>query len=211
MKKIFLFLFYVSFFALTTEAQVTIGSTNPPQTGSILDLQSQSLGFLPPRVDLVNPHNPSPLTGHVAGMVVYNKKEPSATDTLQVGLYYNTGVKWIRLFASNTETKAWFYMPSIVLETAHADPNNVFTVNLFEKFKEQKLTAGPNIKFSNGAPDKPFSKSMAASDFYYYVTAYDATVFKDIVINAAGVLTYKVDPANPVTDQTFMNIVFVEK
>ncbi|MFV0470629.1 MAG: hypothetical protein ACK5L7_01150, partial [Paludibacteraceae bacterium] len=90
----------------TLHAQVTIGSNAAPDDNSILDLKNETnpsastKGLLLPRVALTSPVNASPLTAHVAGMVVYNT---TANTTITPGYYYNDGSKWVRIADSATE------------------------------------------------------------------------------------------------------------
>ena len=204
MKKNLYLLFFVSVFVINAKAQVTIGSQDAPTPGAVLELKSTKLGFLPPRVTLTRLSDPSPLPNHVEGMVVYNTKV-SASDTLQAGLYYNSGKRWVLLSMAPSFTQSWFYMPSI--------PINVVTpiaIDLYGEFKNQLNTAGGLVIGSAGAPTQALADIPGKNDLYYYVTAYDKSVFKDIEISADGQMTYKLTGAIA-TDSTFINIVFVEK
>jgi hypothetical protein len=92
----------------TLKAQVKIGD-NPTviNTNSILELESTSKGFLPPRVSLNSATSISPLTGTVpAGMTVY-----SIGGTLTDGYYVWNGSKWIRLSTND-------YTSTVVTKTA---------------------------------------------------------------------------------------------
>ncbi|MDR6159281.1 hypothetical protein [Chryseobacterium hispalense] len=90
------------FFYSSNKAQVGINTTTP-DSNSALDIRSSDKGFLPPRVALTAESNPSPLTAHVAGMVVYNTV---TVGTLIPGLYLNDGTKWQQLstFSNNNGT-----------------------------------------------------------------------------------------------------------
>ena len=198
MKKILYFLFFVSAFTINTRAQVAIGSQEAPQRGAVLELKSDTLGFLPPRVALSGLSKPNPLPLHVKGMVVFNTIN-NLSDTLQIGLYYNTGTRWIRL----STAPGWFYMPSVVFDTS--TPGTNLTMDLYEAYKKQ-LT-GPQAK----NPDAPnfISYLPKATDLNYYISDYDNQVFEIKSISNTGVLTYSIKKA--ATDATFINIVFVEK
>ena len=208
MKKILFLSFFVFILAIETNAQVTIGSTDAPTKGAVLELKSDTLGFLPPRVNLVSLTAPKPLPAPVEGMVVYNLTV-SAKDTLQAGLYYNTGKRWVRLSVTPSFSRNWFYMPSIVFDTSNPSDTEL-QVDLYQKFKEQ-LNDGSNTNMgvSDGAPAPVLSTIPGPEDLYYYVTAYDSSVFDIISISKTGVMTYKV--TDNATDETFINIVFVEK
>ena len=107
----------------------------------------------------------------------------------------------------------FFYMPSVVIPTA-ADQfvaetgvtgESFGTMNLYDRYSKQFLTP---LKSSPGAPALPI---IAKTELYYYVTWYDATVFTNVQVSAAGVLTYTVVPGADVTVGSFMNIVFAVK
>lgn len=69
------------------------------------------------------------------------------------------------------------------------------------------MTSG-NAVMSQGAP-ATIPHYPEATDLYYYVTDYDPTVFKDIVITADGKMTYEIIGNG--TPTSIMNIVFVVK
>jgi len=207
MKKILYLLFFVFAFVISTSAQVTIGSQNPPAPGAVLDLQSTALGFLPPRVALQFPSKPDPLPSFMDGMVVFNTHE---TDSLVVGLYYCAGSKWIHLSADPYSPTNWFYMPSIVFDTS--TNANGLTKNLYQEYKNQlnnTAATSPVIKSANDPYSTVLKTVPGATGFYYYVTAYDPNVFKNISISEDGVMTY--DVIGQASDSTLLNIVFVEK
>lgn len=209
MKKIYLFLFFAFIFAINANSQVAIGSIDAPEEGAILELKSNSMGFLPTRVELVKLSLPNPLPIHVEGMLVYNTRKSDA-DTLQVGFYYNTGERWVRFSTSSSLSQSWFYMPSIVFDTSELTTGPDKQVDLYEAFKSQlNDAANTNVVASAGAPAMALATIPAATDLYYYVTAYDDEVFSITGITADGKLSYRV--INPATDETFINIVFVEK
>jgi len=74
-------------------AQVGI-NTSTPNPDAVLDVVSANKGFLPPRIALTSTISSSPLSAHVAGMVVYNTL---TTGDVIPSLYYNDGTKWILL------------------------------------------------------------------------------------------------------------------
>jgi len=211
MKKTLYLLFFVCFFSIKANAQVSIGSTEAPEPGAILELKSTELGFLPTRVELSKLNLPDPLPAHVEGMVVYNLTV-SASEILQAGLYYNTGERWVRLSTAPSFSQGWFYMPSIAFDTStptqNGDPS--LTVDLYDEFKKQLSDdINTDVVSSAGAPNVALCTIPAATDLNYYVTAYDKDVFKIESISASGVMTYRI--LDTATDATFINIVFVEK
>ena len=73
-KITFILYLLVSFNA---HSQVGIG-TNTPNTNSTLDVTSNNKGVLITRVALIASNVPSPLSTHVAGMIVYNTATASS-------------------------------------------------------------------------------------------------------------------------------------
>ena len=209
MKKIFFLLIVVSIFAINAKAQVLIGDITEPDPDAILELRSTNLGFLPTRVSLSQPSRSTPLSAHVKGMVVFNT---NPTDSLQVGLYFNDGTKWVRLSTGDEiglvggSAQKWFYMPSIPVDVSIGG-----TIDLYDECKKQLNAAGGLVKYSAGAPTQVLATMPKATDLYYYVTGYDDTVFDTITIDANGKMTYTIKTNATVTDATYMNIVFVEK
>ena len=129
------------------------------------------------------------------GQVVYN------TDSNCLEFW--DGSRW-RNFCEST---GWFYMPSVVFDVS--TQGSGFTMDLYQEYKKQLNTAGGLVVGSTSAPGKALDTVPEAADLYYYVTAYDDTVFDGITISDSGVMTY--DIIGVATDATFINIVFVEK
>lgn len=201
MKRVLVLLFFVFTFTMGAIAQVTIGSQDAPEEGAILELRSDTLGFLPPRVALSKLSLPDPLSAHIQGMVVFNTYE-NLSDTLQTGLYYNTGIQWVRLSANPYFIDGWFFMPSVVFNTTE---KGTFSMDLYEKYKNQ--FENPKVKNQN-APNS-VSPVAKATDLNYYVLDYDDQVFTINSISNDGVMNYTIEET--ATDATFINIVFVEK
>ncbi|MFV0329709.1 MAG: hypothetical protein ACK5KL_07800 [Dysgonomonas sp.] len=221
-----LFLLFLIIGSLSTiSAQVTIGSSNPPNDDALLDLQEDNTGastkgLLMPRVALEAANLAKPLSAHVAGMTVYNTAispgTVSSANYVSPGFYYNNGSRWERLHLGTTN---WFYMPSIAIDVT---TSGTFTRDLYLEYRKQfedsmdsqtdpntSPLPGTTLVKSPSAPN-PFTTIFDASKLYFYVTGYDATVFSALSITADGKLTYTVDADN-VSDATYMNIVFVEK
>jgi uncharacterized protein (TIGR02145 family) len=102
MKRIYLLSAIVGFLAIASSAfmsaQVSIGSSNPPHSAAVLDLQSTDLGLLFPKVSIGDvgtfglPLNGSSTATNATGMVVYN------TNTVTgAGVYFWDGLKWVAL------------------------------------------------------------------------------------------------------------------
>ena len=90
-------------FALSLAAQQkvkdgTLSNGNLPNKDALLELESNNKGFLIARVALVQTTNPSPLSAHVIGMMVYNT---SSGNDVVPGVYYNDGTKWVLVGGAN--------------------------------------------------------------------------------------------------------------
>ncbi|SEQ03392.1 hypothetical protein [Flavobacterium urocaniciphilum] len=100
MKK---FTFFVYLITISAFGQVGINTDNP-NSDSYLELESTDKGLLIPRLNLTALNNPSPLTAHVAGMLVYNTGFSGTMDNIVYpGLYINNGTSWERLEPNTTQ------------------------------------------------------------------------------------------------------------
>ncbi|MCW1953756.1 MAG: hypothetical protein KIH80_006270 [Flavobacteriia bacterium] len=79
------------------------------------------------------------------------------------------------------------------------------TYDLYALYKNE--FSSPSLS-SSGAPSS--IDVYDRSELHYYITAYDADIFKNISINSSGVLSYKVKEV-PTDDNTIINVVFVVK
>jgi len=213
MKKLFLLAGILALMTLNSlKAQVTIGTDRVPNPDAVLELVTpgNNKGFLPPVVALETPHNPSPLSAHVSGMVVYNTTV--LQDSLQHGLYVDDGTQWVALQETPYLIPTWFYMPSFPINTSVAGD---FSVDLWAEYNRQfdNTATGSVIVSSDATAPKPLSKVYTDEELNYYVTGYDNTVFSNLSLTSKGVLHYTITAAGVanVSDSTYMNIVFVVK
>lgn len=118
----------------------------------------------------------------------------------------------------------FFYAPSIALPTAPdqivvgsgiTESSGVYTVQLHTIYSNQfggTFTTGVSntgkVSNTNRTTVLP---TLAATDLDYYITFFDTSVFSDVTISNAGVMTYKIKTTADVTIGSFMNIVFVVK
>ena len=216
MKKIIFLLSFVAFFAIQTDAQVTIGSEFPPNKSALLDLNEDSLGstkgLLLPRVALKSTVDASPLLEHVEGMTVYNTGTTNTSESGYVagtyvspGLYYNNGTQWERLHFGATN---WFYMPSIAIPTStiSSDWENI---DLYEQYKYQFTGADTETFMASIDAPTEMPYIPRAEDMYYYVTYYSKDVFEIESISIKGEMKYKV--IGSASDCSYINVVFVLK
>jgi len=211
-----------AFLASPIKAQVTIGSLTQPDVNSLLDLKqagTTTKGVLPPRVALSSTTSNSPMTAPIAnGMTVYNTV--TAGDVTPGYYYWDASLptpKWIRVGNGGTAAPQFFYMPSIVLPLDNSDPTlydgfdgTTFTIKLYDRFKAQfGMTAANVTKSASAINPLPV---YSAAELEYFITYYDASVFATVNVSDAGVLTYTLKPSPlPLSDKTFMNIVFEVK
>lgn len=84
-------------FSTKSVSQIGIG-TNTPNASALMELSAADKGLLLPRIALTETTSASPMTDHVAGMVVYNTATTEAGPTaVSPGMYYNDGSSWIRM------------------------------------------------------------------------------------------------------------------
>lgn len=209
MKKIYLSLAF-SFLVSAGFAQTKIGvagkSTADVNANAVLELDATDRGLLLPRVALTKTTDATPLKAHVAGMTVYNT---IAQNDVVPGFYYNDGTKWQQMVTTDNKAVKFFYMPTITFDTsvltAAGKPE---TKELYAEYAKQFTMASGNAVASTNAPDT-IPHYPAATDLYYYVTDFDPAVFKNIVINENGTMTYEIIGTG--TPTSIMNIVFVVK
>jgi hypothetical protein len=202
MKREFYLFLILSIFAIKAHSQVTIGKLDAPHRGAVLELKSDTLGFLPPRVTLSKLSLPDPLPIHVQGIVVFNLTDAPA-DTLYTGFYYNTGTHWKRLSSIPAFLEGWMYMPSIAFDVSQIGSG--FTKDLYKEYKTQFDTPK---KSSPGAPLSIYT-IPDREDLYYYILDYDETVFGNVNVEANGEMSY--DVMEIASDATYLNIVFLTK
>ena len=168
-------------------AQTGIGTDNP-NSNAILDLSSNTKGLLPPRLALTNTTATSPLSAHVAGMVVYNTATSGVAPTNVVpGLYINDGTSWKQLNTSVQKSSSYYGTvhagdigagagsspcTGFILSAIKTNPNSygdhfLITHNL-------NLTGNQSIQFSvynNGGFSHyifPTVRNLTANSFEFY-------------------------------------------
>lgn len=101
MKKSFLFLLVIIFFAGLSWGQVGIG-TSSPSSAAKLDISATDKGFLPPRVALTGSGSSTPITGQLeAGLLIYNT---ATISDVTPGYYYWSGTVWKRLISPSEDS-----------------------------------------------------------------------------------------------------------
>lgn len=111
----------------------------------------------------------------------------------------------------STVEDSFFYMPTTVLPLDENDPSHaggVFTVNLYNVYKEQFGLTAANVVVSDNAAKLPVHDS---NELYYLITYYDQSVFDEVKLSSTGVLTYKLKSGYVYSEKTYMNIIFKVK
>lgn len=207
--------------------------TAQPNKAAVIDLTSESKGLLIPRVALSSLTSFMPIKGLAAGqehtansLFVYNvASAPLAGIT--PGYYYwskpgaaDAG-QWIRMTDSTPGSAAlpkFFYMPSIVIPTAEGQipatyPSGSVTfaagsgrIELHTIYSAQFTgVAGSSTRNPGAGAGLPV---LPAGELNYHITWYDNTVFTNVMVSNAGVLTYEVIAGANIDEASFMNIIF---
>lgn len=110
---------------ITNNGAVGIGTVTP-NSNAMLDISSSNKGVKLPTVALLATNNPSPLSAHVAGMIIYNSATAGVSpNDVTPGLYTNDGSKWIRLITTAIESPVGsvFYRASSAVPTGYLECN----------------------------------------------------------------------------------------
>lgn len=130
------------------------------------------------------------------------------------GFYYYEATKsrWQSINYKND----FYYSPSLLLPTASDDSrlgtagfslaNDIYTVDLYSIFSHQFVH--PQVASSSTATLSNFVKK--ATDYDYFVSYADNTVFTNIVLTVDGKLSYKIAPNSIIRNGSFMNIILKE-
>lgn len=110
----------------------------------------------------------------------------------------------------------FLYLPSIVMPTApeaitpldYATYNSgteVYSVDLYKVYERQYGMLYQHATKSPGAGSLP--TLVGNSKFAYFVTYFDKTVFTNVAVTNAGILSYKVNTTTLKSARTYMNVV----
>jgi hypothetical protein len=188
---------------------------------------SKPEGIIAPRVTLAELNNAASLNlynqEHDDAIVyVYESTGTPSGETeniLAKGYYYWESLtsRWIPFVS---RVPQYFYMPSILLPIDGADntlyntynnATNTFTVNLYDRYAAQfEFNSPPPNSTKNLSANLPLPIYLP-NQLEFFVTYYDSSVFTNVSVNDAGVLTYTVASNPPISDKTFMNIIFMVK
>ncbi|WP_276878246.1 hypothetical protein [Chryseobacterium joostei] len=178
--------------SITHYAQVGINTTSPDQSAA-LDVTSTSKGLLLPRIS-----NLSSVTNPATGLIIFDANKKCISQNVGTP----TTPDWTCL---SPYVSKFFYMPSVVFDTTTTSTGQ--TKDLYTLYKNQFSNVPTNARSASAPASIPFFPN--ATDLYYYVTGYDASVFKINSVSSTGVLNY--DVLSNATSASFINIVFVVK
>jgi hypothetical protein len=100
-------LMILAFVSMTAYPQVGLNTTGaPPNADAGLDVDIANKGLLIPRVALTGTSSPSPLSAHVAGMMVFNT---ATTADVTPGFYFDDGTKWVASIPSGNTAGDMLY------------------------------------------------------------------------------------------------------
>ena len=224
-------------FTQKAHAQVTIGSGNPPITGSLLDLKEYDLtdpssdngttatkGFNLPRVRLVDRYKLLPMFDNMKDANTYQKNgvdyAKSDEDSKHIGLMvYN-----LTEDPSNSLTEGLYFWNGLkwVIPTTDTElkffymPSFVLdTSTPYNTNKTIDLYNAYKNQFTAIPTNRRNTSSKAnipifdADKLDYYITGLDDSVLNIVDITDTGVLTYQAKAA--ATGITYINVVFVVK
>jgi len=208
---IFCFLLSANLFA-----QVGINTDQPKATLDVVAGSTGPLtaeGIIAPnltRTQLISKDNS--YTQDQKGAFVYVDSVGAETLTaktakvLSPGYYYFDGNIWQKL-SYNVEQ---IYLPSFNLPLPSVS-ETVRTFDLYNEVYKKQLSKTGNPSFVSSNPLLEVIPDLfGVNQIDYVVTHYDDAVIKDVSVNAAGVLSYKVVSTNP-SNTSFINIVLVVK
>ena len=114
------FIFAALLFSLQVSAQTGIG-TSSPHPSAKLEVASDRLGFLPPRIALTATNSASPITSPATGLVIFNTATAGTTpNTVLPGYYYWDGSKWNGLVDQSSLNSFSGYNPNYAQSNASA-------------------------------------------------------------------------------------------
>lgn len=219
MKRIILLILGISSIGFI-QAQIGV-NTSTPQVS--LDVQAGAIdattaeGMSAPRLTLaqLSSKDARYLADQTGALVYVTDVTGTATaktrNVISTGYYYFDGTLWQT--AGPDKSLRFLYMPSIVLPTDTSDPaynagTQTFTVNLYGIYSTQfGMPAGSSIK----SPTSTSLPIFTSNNMEYLITYYDNTVYQNVLVSNAGVLTYQLAPVFTPTSKTFMNILFKVK
>jgi uncharacterized protein (TIGR02145 family) len=188
-KVFFLMLMLLMLSAVSMNAQVLIGGDgngNPDPT-AVLELRSNNLGLLLPRVALQSIEDKSTIDNPIAGLAVYNTT-PAGTGATAIvpGIYVFTGTAWTLQAPPVIITQPKSFSWSRLKET-NGDPNGPATATI-EDLTVEASGVGLSYKWYKKAINKNAADTKVAEGASYtpVVTAWGMNSYYCVVSNAYG-------------------------
>ncbi len=191
------FLLIISFSAMSQGVGINM-TGSAPDANAGLDVNFPDKGILIPRVALTSTISASPLSGYVAGMMVYNT---STTGDVTPGFYYCDGSKWIASLPSgNASGDMLYWNGSAWLKIPAGNPGQflqfgatgspvwsgaafaTLTTNAITAITATSATTGGNITSDGG--------STIVSRGVCYSTAPNPVIASSTVVNGSGTGSY---------------------
>ncbi len=204
-------LFCGSLFLMSTlcAAQVGINTANPKATLDITLQEGYSTGdkagitvplLSGDQIEAIHSDNIK------QGTLVYSTSPSTAVskDVYGIGYWFwkNNTDKWEPI---NSNSPTFFYSPSVVVSTDISDPG-FGTIDLYNNYKSQ--FKAPMVSSVGSAG---YINTYNNNQLEYYVTWYDPSVFTNVAISEAGILTYQLSVGADTSKPSYMNVVFVVK
>ncbi|MDN3692740.1 hypothetical protein QWZ06_10845 [Chryseobacterium tructae] len=190
-------------------AQVGINTPNPQATLDVTLQEGYSIGdkagitvplLTGDQIEAIQSNNIK------QGTLVYAISPSTAIskDVYSIGYWFwkNNTDKWEPI---NSNSPTFFYSPSVVVSTDISDPN-FGTIDLYNNYKNQFKS--PMVS-SVGSAGHIYTYNK--NQLEYYVTWYDPSVFSNVSISEAGILTYQLSTGADTSKPSYMNVVFVVK
>lgn len=220
MVRLFLFLLGFSSMGLL-HAQIGINTTDPLVT---LDVQAAATdgttaeGIAAPRLTRAQlVLKDAKYTTDQTGALIYvtDVSGTASTKTQNViatGYYYFDGAVWKT--SGPDPALRFFYMPATVLPTNTADPSynpgtQTFTIDLYGIYSVQFSLSDTGSSTKN--PTATALPVASSSALEYFITYFDNTIYQNVAVSDAGVLTYQLLAGFTITEKAFMNILFKVK
>ncbi|MDR2954279.1 MAG: hypothetical protein LBV43_04285 [Prevotella sp.] len=176
-------LFIVIISGLNLPAQVTIGSSDPPHLGAVLELKSNNKGFLGPRVQLESTTSPNPVSNPATGLLVFNTGDSGEEDKKveKDKFYFWSGSEWVEFVYEEVleaEINDWLEKLGIPRSAVyHLDGTDIIdnrdsanpVMGMFDVMKDAGLGVRRWLRFkeTDNETDGKVRLSIQSGQYYY--------------------------------------------
>lgn len=230
MKKNYTIVTTALFISVLSNAQVGINTKQPNSTLDVVakvatgNSENFPEGILIPRVDreraesMTNVENSTLI--YINDATTGTAAANSPTEYVKTSGYYFYDTRKAKWQGINYKTN-FYYSPSILLPTNSDDTRlgttgyslvgDLYTVDLYYIFSNQFQNPIATSVLQATNPNASLANFVKKStDYDYFVSYADQTVFSDITLTLDGKLSYKVLPNSIIRNGSFMNIVLKE-